>query len=93
MVSSTPATGGTTYLEGETIEFTATFTAEVTVTGTPKFAFTLGEETREATYAGGTESLELVFSYTVQAGEIDSDGISWERKRVRAQWRDHPADD
>ena len=77
-VSSTPATtGGTAYLEGETIEFTATFTAEVTVTGSPTFTFTLGEETREATYAGGSESLELVFSYTVQAGEIDSDGISW----------------
>ena len=77
-MSSTPATtGGTTYLEGETIEFTATFTAPVTVTGSPTFTFTLGEETREATYAGGSESLELVFSYTVQAGEIDSDGISW----------------
>ena len=78
MVSSTPATtGGTTYLEGEAIKFTATFTAPVTVTGSPTFTFTLGEETREATYAGGSESLELVFSYIVQAGEIDSDGISW----------------
>ena len=76
-MSSTPATGGTTYLEGETIEFTATFTAPVTVTGSPTFTFTLGEETREATYAGGSESLALVFSYIVQAGEIDSDGISW----------------
>ena len=77
-VSSTPATtGGTTYLEGEAIKFTATFTAPVTVTGSPTFTFTLGEETREATYAGGSESLELVFSYIVQAGEIDSDGISW----------------
>ena len=78
MVSSMPATGGKTYLEGEAIEFTATFTAPVTVTGTPTFAFMLGENTREATYAGGSESLELVFSYTVQAGEIDTDGISWE---------------
>ena len=41
-VSSTPA-AGTTYLGGETIEFTATFTAPVTVTGTPTFAFMLGE--------------------------------------------------
>ena len=46
-VTSTPA-AGTTYLGGETIGFTATFTAPVTVTGTPTFAFTLGEETREA---------------------------------------------
>ena len=76
-VSSMPATGGKTYLEGETIEFTATFTAPVTVTGTPTFTFTLGEAERQADYAGGSESLALVFSYTVQAGEIDTDGISW----------------
>ena len=75
-VSSAPATGDT-YLGGETIEFTATFTAPVTVTGTPTFAFTLGEETREADYAGGSGTAELVFVYTVQAGETDTDGISW----------------
>ena len=81
-VSSTPATGET-YLGGETIEFTATFTAPVTVTpvtvtGAPTFTFMLGKETREATYAGGSETMALVFSYIVQAGEIDTDGISWE---------------
>ena len=76
-VSSTPA-AGTTYLGGEAIEFTATFTAPVTVTGTPTFAFMLGEAERQADYATGSESLELVFSYIVKAGEIDTDGISWE---------------
>ena len=75
-VSSTPA-AGETYLGGEAIEFTATFTAPVTVTGTPTFAFMLGEETRQAAYARGSDTAELVFSYTVQAGEIDTDGISW----------------
>ena len=75
-VTSTPA-AGTTYLGGETIEFTATFTAPVTVTGTPTFTFTLGEETREADYASGSGTAELVFVYTVQAGETDTDGISW----------------
>ena len=75
-VTSTPA-AGTTYLGGETIGFTATFTAPVTVTGTPTFAFMLGEATREAAYAGGSGTAELVFAYTVQAGETDTDGISW----------------
>ena len=75
-VSSTPA-AGTTYLGGETIEFTATFTASVTVTGMPKFAFTLGSAEREAAHASGSDTAELVFSYEVQAGEIDTDGISW----------------
>ena len=76
-VTSTPA-AGTTYLRGETIEFTATFTAPVTVTGAPTFTFMLGKETREATYAGGSETMALVFHYTVQADDIDTDGISWE---------------
>ena len=76
-VSSTPA-AGTTYLGGEAIEFTATFTAPVTVTGSPTFTFMLGRETREATYVGGSETMALVFSYIVKAGEIDTDGISWE---------------
>ena len=67
----------TTYLGGETIEFTATFTAPVTVTGMPTIAFMLGEETREAAYSSGSETAGLVFAYTVQAGETDTDGISW----------------
>ena len=75
-VTSTPA-AGTTYLGGETIAFTATFTAPVTVTGMPTFAFMLGEATREATYSSGSDRAELVFAYTVQRGEIDTDGISW----------------
>ena len=75
-VTSTPA-AGTTYLGGETIGFTATFTAPVTVTGAPTFAFMLGEATREADYASGSGTAELVFAYTVQAGETDTDGISW----------------
>ena len=91
-VTSTPA-AGETYLGGETIEFTATFTAPVTVTGMPTFAFMLGEETREAAYARGSDTAELVFAYTVQAGEIDTDGISWKCERARARRRDRAADD
>ena len=76
-VSSTPA-AGETYLAGEAIEFTVGFTASVTVTGTPTFAFTLGSAVRQATYASGSETAALVFSYTVLAGDLDRDGISWE---------------
>ena len=49
-----------------------------TVTGTPKVAFTLGAATRQAAYASSSGTAELVFSYTVRAGEIDTDGISWQ---------------
>ena len=76
-VTSTPASGTTYYLAGEVIEFTVTFSAPVTVTGTPKFAFRLGAATRQAAYASGSGSAALVFARTVQAGEVDSNGISW----------------
>ena len=76
-VTSTPASGTTYYLAGEVIEFTVTFSAPVTVTATPKFAFRLGAATRQAAYARGSDSAALVFARTVQAGEVDSNGISW----------------
>ena len=76
-VTSTPASGNTYYLAGEVIEFTVTFSAPVTVTATPKFAFRLGAATRQAAYASGSESAALVFARTVQAGEVDRNGISW----------------
>ena len=81
-VTSTPAGGMASYLEGEIIEFTVTFTAKVTVTGTPAFTFLLGpgtgEETRVAAYVEEDSSEDaLVFRYTVKAGEVDRDGISW----------------
>ena len=76
-VSSTPA-AGETYLAGEAIEFTVEFIASVTVTDTPTFAFTLGSAVRQATYASGSGTAALVFSYTVLADDLDRDGISWE---------------
>ena len=76
-VTSTPASGTTYYLADEVIEFTVTFSAPVTVTATPKFAFRLGAATRQAAYASGSDSVALVFARTVQAGEVDRNGISW----------------
>ena len=76
-VTSTPASGTTYYLADEVIEFTVTFSAPVTVTATPKFAFRLGAATRQAAYASGSDSAALVFARTVQAGEVDRNGISW----------------
>ena len=75
-VSSTPSSGST-YGAGETLSFTATFNGPVTVTGTPQLPFSLGGVTKQAAYASGSDSAELVFSYTVAAGDNDADGISW----------------
>ena len=75
-VSSTP-TGGY-YGATDTISITVTFNGKVTVTGTPQFAFDLAGATRQAAYASGSDSTELVFSYTVLATDPeDHDGISW----------------
>ena len=78
-VTSTPVSGNT-YLADEVIRFTARFTADVTVNttdGTPLLGFTLGATTRTAAYESGSDSDALVFAYTVVAGELDRDGISW----------------
>ena len=75
-VTSTPSSGST-YGAGETLSFTATFNGPVTVTGTPQLPFSLGGVTKQAAYASGSDSAELVFSYTVAAGDNDTDGVSW----------------
>ena len=75
-VSSTPA-NNSYYDLGETIRFSLTFSYNVTVTGTPQFAFSMGTETRHARYESGSGSAVLVFSYTVARGDDDHNGISW----------------
>ena len=75
-VSSTP-TGGY-YGADDSIEFTVPFNGSVTVTGTPQLTFDLGGQTRQANYASGSDTEELLFSYTVTASDADDhDGISW----------------
>jgi hypothetical protein len=44
--------------------------------GTPRIALTVGGSTVYANYASGSGSTALVFSYTVQAGDTDADGIA-----------------
>ena len=78
-ITSNPASGDT-YLVGETITFTATFDAPVTVTttgGFPLLAFTLGSASKTATYNSTSANGEtLGFSYTVVGGDLDTDGLS-----------------
>jgi uncharacterized delta-60 repeat protein len=54
---------------GQTLSFTVTFSAAVTVTGTPKLALTIGGVPVLASYASGSGTTALVFTYTVQAGD------------------------
>ena len=78
-VTSTPS-DSVAYLEGETIRFTVTFSAAVEVVGDPVFTFALGNRGDfrdvDAAYEGGSETIALVFAYTVLATDEDSNGIS-----------------
>ena len=53
-----------------------TLPAAITVTGTPNLALNIGGTTVQAAYASGSGTSALVFTYTVLAGQTDTDGIS-----------------
>ena len=51
------------------------FSDRVVVAGTPQLALSVGVNTRNADYARGTNSNQLVFEYTVVEADADTDGI------------------
>jgi len=59
-----------------TVDFTVTTDEPVTVTGTPQIAVDVGGTTRYATYAAGSGTSTLTFSYQVQAGDFDANGVT-----------------
>ena len=72
--------GNRRYTLGEHIEVRATFSAAVTVTGTPQLSFCLNRSGQScnqvsANYNRSSGSTELIFRYTVQAGDDDNNGI------------------
>jgi gliding motility-associated-like protein len=64
------------YHATQTLDFTVQLNAVVNVTGTPVLPITIGNTTVNAAYTGGTGSTTLSFSYTVQDGDNDLDGIA-----------------
>ena len=58
------------------LSFTVNTSEPVVVTGTPRLAIYVGGVTHYATYASGTGSSALTFSYAVQAGDFDANGIT-----------------
>ena len=65
-----------TYRAGERIEVSVTFSAPVTVTGTPTIGIEVGLETRQAEHFTSTAPNVLVFRYTVIREDTDDDGIA-----------------
>ncbi len=71
-----PANG--TYIAGQNLDFTINFDENITVVttgGTPQLSITIGSTTRQATYTTGSGTGALLFRYTIQAGELDTNGI------------------
>ena len=70
-VTSTTADGQ--YNAGDVIDIVVTFDEAVVVTGTPQLTLETGSTDRVVDYASGSGSTELVFKYTVQAGDTSGD--------------------
>jgi hypothetical protein len=70
-----PANG--TYADGGgELLFQVNFTEAVTITGTPRIPINLGGSTVYATYQSGSGTAGLEFSYAIQSGDNDSDGVT-----------------
>lgn len=58
------------------LPFTIALSEAVAVTGSPRIAVDVGGVTRYATYASGSGTASLTFTYTAQAGDVDLDGVT-----------------
>ncbi len=78
-VTSVTVPANATYLASQNLDFTVNFSENVTVNtagGTPELSLTIGATTRQAVYQSGSGTSALLFRYTVQIGELDTDGIA-----------------
>ena len=75
-ISSASGVQNSTLNAGDTVTVTASFSEAVTVTGTPQLALTIGGTTVQASYAGGTGTAALTFTYTILAGQTDTNGLA-----------------
>ena len=64
------------YTENDVLSFSVQFSENVVVTGSPRLALTLGVTPQYATLVSGAGTDTLVFEYTVQAADLDADGIA-----------------
>ncbi|GBG13993.1 uncharacterized protein NMK_1549 [Novimethylophilus kurashikiensis] len=61
---------------GDVVSITVAMSESVVVTGTPQLALNIGGTTVQANYASGSGSSSLVFTYTIQSNQTDTNGIS-----------------
>jgi uncharacterized repeat protein (TIGR02059 family) len=76
-ISSVSVPANDTYAIGETLLFTVTFDEDVVVTGTgSRLALDMGGIARSATFQSTPTDRTIVYSYTVQSGDLDANGIT-----------------
>jgi hypothetical protein len=65
-----------TYLPGDALDFTVTYSASAIVTGIPRLPLAIGAANVDATYMSGGGTPTLTFRYVLQPGDADGDGIA-----------------
>ena len=75
VIDSSPL-DGRAYGAGERIQASVWFETDVTVSGTPRLALTIGSDVRTATFVANRGNGQLAFRYTVGSADRDADGIS-----------------
>ncbi|SEL84760.1 T9SS type B sorting domain-containing protein [Parapedobacter koreensis] len=67
---------GKNYRADDELVFTVRFFKPITVTGTSYITLTIGDDERQALYAGTAEDgQDVLFSYVIQDEDVDSDGL------------------
>lgn len=74
-ISSVDVPANGYYNAGDVLTFTVHINENVTVMGAPAVGLTVGADAKQAAYVSGSGSSALVFSYTVQPGDMDMNGI------------------
>ncbi|MDQ4424937.1 Ig-like domain-containing protein [Thalassolituus sp.] len=75
-ISAVEVTAPSYAMAGETITITAVASEAVTISGAPSIALDIGGSSVAALYTAGSGSDRIVFAYTVQPGDNDSDGFA-----------------
>jgi hypothetical protein len=77
VITTVTPPANTTYLETENLDFIINTDGVINVTGSPRLQIDVSGVTKYANYSSGTGSTALTFTYTVQAGEEDTNGIGF----------------
>lgn len=75
-LSSASGASANTLNAGDVVSATVSMSEATFVAGVPQLALRIGSSTVYARYASGGGSNALVFNYTIQSGQTDTDGIS-----------------